>query len=342
MEQLAQTEQIQVNARQWENICTSYKSRLAPLESLFNGFQAVYLKTWPLQSKHVKRETNISSEDFYEGCCVYNGQLVMDETKPIPVHIRRLTDKFNVLDVFEECQNLAVTNNHPYILHCYGVYTEDSKLFVVTEPIHRTLETMLSDKSVNSLTTNERLQLALELAQAIQHLYREKIHHYCIHPKSIMITSDQHIKLNMVGNEDNFLYISPECLLSSQDATSFADDIYSFGIVLYRLFHTSSDKIELFHSGKWLLPPSHTDKTMISKSCYINYVNQNHTYMTFQIPEISPNTNDTVTELIKACCSDDVQKRPDINVIIIMLSMEKVCDIRLFSSRVQKKFALAR
>jgi serine/threonine protein kinase len=242
------------------------------------------------------------------------------------VHIRQLTDEFNVLDIHNECETLSITNNYQHILHCYGVYTENSKIFVVTEPIYLKLETFLSDTTGVLLTTEERIQLALELAQCIQYLHREKVFFSCIHPKSIMITADQHIKLNVVGEKDDFLYISPERLLRRRDITPFYDNIYAFGLVLYRLFHTDANDIELFRSGKWLLPlVENIDTIDVSKTYYIDYVYRNHSSMKFQMPKMNPTVNETIKELIRACCSVDVQQRPDINVIITILNIEKVC-----------------
>ncbi len=326
IQQLAQTIETQADAQKWERICITYMNKLKPMKDLLDNFRAVHLLVWPLKSNQVICDINTSQLSSYDDCIIYNGQLIVDAVSSIPVQIRQLTNEFNVLDIHSECERLTITNNYQHILYCYGVYNEDSKLFVVTEPIHQTLETFLSDPMSASLPIDERIQLALELAQCIQYLHREKVVSNCIHPNSILITSDQHIKLNIVGVKDDFLYFSPERLLRRRDISPFYDHIYAFGLVLYRLFHTDSNEIELFGSGKWLLPTmDNIDTIDVSKTFYIDYVYQNQSSMKFPMPKINPTINDTIKKLIRACCYIDIEKRPDINVIIAILNTEKVC-----------------
>jgi hypothetical protein len=326
IQQLAQTIETKADAQKWEQICITYMNKLKPMKHLLENFRAVHLLVWLLKSNQIICDINTSQLSSYDDCIIYNGQLIVDVVSSIPVQIRQLTNEFSVLDIHSECERLTVTNNYQHILYCYGVYHEDSKLFIVTEPIHQTLETFLSDPMGASLPIDERIQLALELAQCIQYLHREKVICSCIHPNSILITSDQHIKLNIIGVKDDFLYFSPERLLRRRDIPPFYDDIYAFGLVLYRLFHTDSNEIELFRSGKWLLPTmDNIDTIDVSKTFYIDYVYQNQSSMKFPMPKINPTINDTIKKLIRACCYIDVEKRPDINVIIAILNTEKVC-----------------
>ena len=332
IQQLAQTVQTGADAKKWEETCTTYMYKLEPIKNLLDNFRGIHLIVWPLKSNEIIREMNPMELIRYDGCTIYKGQLIIENAEPIPIYIRQLTNEFNVLDINSECETLPITNNYQHILHCYGVYTDNSNIFVVTEPIDLKLETFLSDTKSALLTTDERIQLALELAQCIQYLHREKIYCNCIHPNSIMITSDQHIKLSVVGEKEDFLYMSSERLLRRRYISLFYDNIYAFGLILYRLFHTDSNDIELFRSGKWLLSfIDNIDTIEVSKTYYLNYIYQNHSTMKFQLPKINPNINNTVEKLITACCSMNEQQRPDINVIITILSLEKVG----YSDRVQ-------
>ena len=322
IEQLARTVQTGADAKKWEEICLNYMVQLEPIKHLLNNFRAVHLLTWPLKSDQVISKMDkplFSSENSGQ---TYEGQLMIDAEPLVPVHIHQLTQDYNALDIHSQCETLAITNNHPHILHCYGVYHKGSKLFVVTEPIHLKLEQFLSDATGGSLRSDERIQMALELAQCIQYLHREKVLCTSIHPDSILITADQHIKLNVVGEEEDFRYLSPERLLRRRDIDPFYDNIYAFGLVIYRLFHTDANEIELFRSGKWLLP--WPEVMNVSKEYYLNYVHQNHSTMTFEIPRLSRTISCTIRKLIRACCSVEVQQRPDMNVIISILNTEKV------------------
>lgn len=325
IEQLARTVQTGVDAKKWEEICLDYMFQSEPIKHLLNNFRAVHLLTWPLKSDQVICEMDkplFSSENSRQ---TYEGQLMIDAESLIPVHIHQLTQDYNVLDIHSQCETLMITNNHPHILRCYGVYHNDSKLFVVTEPIHMKLEQLLSDATGGLLSIDERIQMALELAQCIQYLHREKVLCTSIHPGSILITADQHIKLNVVGEEEDFRYLSPERLLRRRDIDPFYDNIYAFGLVLYRLFHTDVNEIELFRSGRWLLSPIEVIQVVdVTKGYYLDYVHQNHSTMTFEIPRMNQTINSTIKKLIRACCSVGVQQRPDMNVIISILNTEKV------------------
>lgn len=325
IEQLAQTVQTGADARKWEEICLNYMFQLEPIKHLLNNFRAVHLLTWPLISNQVICEMGKPLFISEDGRRTYEGHLMIGAEPLIPVHIHQLTQDYNVMDIHSQCQTLAITNNHPHILHCYGVYHHDSSLFVVTEPIHSKLEQLLSDAVRGSLKNDERIQMALELAQCIQYLHREKLLCTSIHPNSILITADQRIKLNVVGEEEDFRYLSPQRLLRRRDIDPFYDNIYAFGLVLYRLFHTDVNEIALFRSGRWLLPPNEVIQGLdVPKDRYLDYVHQNHSTMTFEMPKMNYTINNTIKSLIRACCSFEVQQRPDMNVIISILNTEKV------------------
>ena len=187
------------------------------------------------------------------------------------------------------------------------------------------MATFLSGSIGASLSVDRRIHLALELAQCIQYLHRKQIFCSSIHPNSIVITSNQHIKLNVFNANDDFLYVSPERLLRYRNVLPFLDNIYAFGLVLYRLFHTDPNEIEAFHAGKWLLPSvQNINDIDVTKAYYLDYVRQNHSTIAFQIPRINQRVDNIIEKLIIACCSVNVKQRPGMNAIISILNTVKV------------------
>ena len=166
-------------------------------------------------------------------------------------------DSRQVIARFEaERQTLAVMD-HPNVAHVLDAGATDSgRPYFVMELVHGVPITEFCDQ--NGLTTRERLELFVQVCQAVQHAHQKGIIHRDLKPSNVLVTlrdgvpvpkiidfgiakaTDQQLTDKtvftgfgqMVGTP---LYMSPEqAELNCLDVDT-RSDIYSLGVLLYEL-----------------------------------------------------------------------------------------------------------
>ncbi|XP_070541373.1 probable serine/threonine-protein kinase Sps1 [Ptychodera flava] len=112
----------------------------------------------------------------------------------------------------------------------------------------KTLEMMLLDGDLDKLTLSEKLDLACQLCDAVDHCHKHNIIHQNIHPGHIIVNPET---LNvtlvptsttaLIGDAGRFRglgetrYLSPESVLDNR-AITYREDVWSLGMVLAEIF----------------------------------------------------------------------------------------------------------
>jgi serine/threonine-protein kinase len=165
---------------------------------------------------------------------------------------------------FETERNILARLQHPHIARLVdGGLTSDQQPWFAMEFVEG--EDLLSYSSRLNLNTQERLQLFLDITEAVQHAHKFLVIHHDLKPGNILVSGDDEkpfIKLLDFGisrfmdapEPENTgikamtrAYASPEQLRG--ESTSTATDIYSLGVVLYQLLAGCHPKEEFRTDG---------------------------------------------------------------------------------------------
>jgi serine/threonine protein kinase len=189
---------------------------------------------------------------------VYKAEQIKPVQRSVALKIIKLgMDTRHVIARFEtERQALAVMN-HPNIAKVFdGGATETGRPYFVMELVHGVSITEYCDK--HKLTTRERLELFIQICQAVQHAHQKGVIHRDLKPSNVlvMVQEDRPIpKIIDFGiakaiehrltertlfTEQGQLIGTPEYMSPEQAEMSGLDvdtrsDIYSLGIMLYEL-----------------------------------------------------------------------------------------------------------
>ena len=150
----------------------------------------------------------------------------------------------------------AAALDHPFICNIHEVFEFEGKDFIVMEYVEG--ETLKERLGQGPIPLKEALQIALEIAEALEKAHRKGIIHRDLKPANVMLTLESHAKVMDFGlakqilpskglsQEDTLTaltmerttlgtlaYMSPE-QLRGQEATP-RSDIFSFGIVFYEM-----------------------------------------------------------------------------------------------------------
>src|ERR1700757_4006951 len=184
-------------------------------------------------------------------------------------------DTKNVIARFEAERQALALMNHPNIAKVFDAgATEAGRPYFVMELVRGAKITEYCNQ--NSLTTEDRLGLFVQVCQAVQHAHQRGIIHRDIKPSNILVTqslegvatpvvidfgvakatTDQRLTDKTVFTAFEMLvgtpaYMSPEqATLSSVDVDT-RTDIYSLGVLLYELLTSSTpfDTKELLKAG---------------------------------------------------------------------------------------------
>ena len=167
--------------------------------------------------------------------------------------VRRGYDSNTILERFRHERQILATLDHPNIARLLDGGTTDEGLpYLVMELI----EGLPIDEysALHKLDIANRLQLFMQVCTAVQYAHQRLVVHRDLKPTNILVSSDGVPKLldfgiakildPSVGPEVTILHpMTPECASPEQirgETITTASDIYSLGVVLYRLLTGSS------------------------------------------------------------------------------------------------------
>ncbi|XP_019077601.2 putative leucine-rich repeat receptor-like serine/threonine-protein kinase At2g19230 [Vitis vinifera] len=232
-----------------------------------------------LSYSEVKRITNNFGEVIGKGGSglVYNGRL----SNGIKVAVKKLSPSLNL--AFEQFQNeaqLLSTIHHRNLVSLIGYCDEGSNMLLIYEYMaNGNLKEHISGKNGSVLSWEQRVQIAIEAAQALEYLHdgcNPSIIHRDVKAANILLNekmqakvadfgwsrsmpseSQSHVSATFVVGTSG--YLDPE--YNKTGKLTKESDVYSFGIVLLELISGRSAKIEdnlsildwfypVFESGK--------------------------------------------------------------------------------------------
>ena len=185
-----------------------------------------------------------------------------------------LSNDENFVARFKREATSVASLSHINIVNVHDVGAENNINFIVMEYINgKTLKQVIKENG--RVTSKKTLEIALQIAKALECAHKNKIIHRDIKPDNIMIMEDNIVKVTDFGiakvvdsrtitNSNKVMgsahYFSPE-----QAKGNFVDcrtDIYSLGIVMYEMLTgrvpynaESSISIAMMHIQKAVVPP---------------------------------------------------------------------------------------
>uniref|UniRef100_U9U5J6 Protein kinase domain-containing protein n=1 Tax=Rhizophagus irregularis (strain DAOM 181602 / DAOM 197198 / MUCL 43194) TaxID=747089 RepID=U9U5J6_RHIID len=204
---------------------------------------------------------------------------------------------------FEESKShLTISSKWADVVQCYGLTKDplNGDYMLVMNKMDIDLRKYLQQNH-NKLTWKERIQIAYDIIVAIDSIHKENAIHRDLHSGNILFEDSQNFRisdLGFCGPADkplnsvygNLPYIAPEVITGKK--TTFASDIYSFGILMWEI-----------SSGQ---PP------------FINYEHDYDLAMNIvngMRPKIIPGTPLEYKKLMEQCWNADSTKRPDADTL---------------------------
>ena len=176
--------------------------------------------------------------------------LAHDELLDRNVAIKMLRDQYladkELLAQFRREAKSAARLVHPYIINIYDVISDETGQYIVMEYVDGvTLKDYMQE---HTLQLSFVLEVAVRLADALQHAHRHNIVHCDIKPQNILLDKNLNPKIadfgiaKMVSNQTmvytkevmgSVHYISPEQASGGQ--ITACSDVYSLGVVLFEM-----------------------------------------------------------------------------------------------------------
>lgn len=176
--------------------------------------------------------------------------LAHDELLDRNVAVKMLRDQFladkELLEQFRREAKSAARLVHPYIINIYDVISDETGQYIVMEYVDGvTLKEYMKE---HRLPLSFVLEIAVRLADALQHAHRHNIIHCDIKPQNILLDKNLNPKITdfgiakMVSNQTmvytkevmgSVHYISPE--QASGGKITACSDVYSLGVVIFEM-----------------------------------------------------------------------------------------------------------
>jgi len=187
----------------------------------------------------------------------------------------KLGDDEDFITRFKREANSIASLSHTNIVNIYDVGLENNINFIVMEYIKgKTLKQIIKENvRLNSLNT---VNIAFQIAKALQYAHKNNIIHRDIKPDNILITEDNIVKLTDFGiakiadaetltNSNKIIgsvhYFSPE--QAKGKLVDFRTDIYALGVVMYELITgqvpfngETSISVAIMHIQDPVIPPN--------------------------------------------------------------------------------------
>lgn len=249
-------------------------------------------------------------EAHYGGSKVAAKEIVLDP--------RQHKDPINSMrSIWREVGNMRLLV-HPNVIQFYGIMfsNEDKhRYLLILELAVCSLNDMLSSKQFRSsprtvamtnrfnLGYDGKLRLAKEICAGMSYIHQSNVIHFDLKPENVLLDREGHAKICDLGiakvshstgdsSDSNWggtpTYMAPERVIGSQYITP-AVDVYSFGILLWQLFHEDSRP----HPPQWTLAK------------LFHEVGRNE----FR-PEIRPDVPERVKSIIIRCWHQKAEVRP--------------------------------
>ena len=210
----------------------------------------------------------VITETIYtsERSVVHRGRRVSDQK---PVIIKQLAGEHPSLEEivrlkYEYSINKDLTA--PGVARVYGLEVVEGSLSIIMEDAGRTSLNQVIES--NQLNLEQKLQIAIFIADALAYIHKSSVVHMDIKPHNILVNLDPlAIKVTDFGTamrltkdtrgpeevEATFAYMSPEQTGRMNRLIDSRTDLYSFGVTMYEMLtgalpFQTTDVAELFHS----------------------------------------------------------------------------------------------
>lgn len=223
---------------------------------------------------------------------VYRGiQKSLDRPVAIKVLSKQLSSQPSVRKRFQRESLIVARLNHPNIIHVIdkGTTSKGRPVFVMEYVEGKNLADLIAEES---LPFNRKVDLMVQICKGLAYAHKAGIIHRDIKPANVIIDEEGNARLLDFGiasffedeksrsSETNLIlgtegYMAPEQKISAQH-TSEKSDIYSLGVMMYKLFTARMPAVGC-------APPSHYE----------------------------PKLTGTINDLIMECLAEDVVTRPE-------------------------------
>ena len=218
-------------------------------------------------------------------------------------------DRYNKVCILNEIKILLI-NDNPFLLKCYDLFIDDSKLCIITEYISGgDLNNYINQNKINS--EQQLIEIFYKICIGINSLHSNHIIHRDIKPGNILITEYGDVRIcdfgickfldyNKVTNTSigTPYFMSPEQMRSQY--YDYKIDVWGIGCVLYYLLYNSYP-----FEGRNMVE---LKKNIQEKNPYINK-NQRHPFLSF-------NTRYRLETILKEMFEKNKYKRLDLNLFL--------------------------
>jgi serine/threonine protein kinase len=241
-----------------------------------------------------------------------------------------LRDSEDFIARFKREANSIGSLSHPNIVSIYDVGVENNINFIVMEYING--ETLKEIIKVNiKFAPLKALDIALQIAKALEYAHKNNIIHRDIKPDNILITKDNIVKLTDFGiakvldsvtitNFNKIIgsvhYFSPE--QAQGKPVDFRTDIYALGVVMYEMV---TGQVPFNGDTSISIAMMHIQEPVISPKEIISDIPENINTVILKSMEKEPNkrfqTVNEITDILNA-----IKENPDLEVNFVNKSID--------------------
>ncbi|KAK8865312.1 hypothetical protein M9Y10_010852 [Tritrichomonas musculus] len=179
--------------------------------------------------------------------------------------------------------------NHPNVIRLYDYFDEDDKLFIVLEYCNGgTLEDRITRNE--EISFDEKIRICSQLVSALKYCYDKSVAHQDIKTANVLFDNNGRIKIadfglsGIINHEDNInlhrgtlQYSAPE-VCQALSFNPFKSDIWSLGVLFYRLFtysypfegHTKDELKKAIINGYYCEKINYDIRKAIDKMLIVN------------------------------------------------------------------------